>query len=152
MILSFDVITLVLTLFSGFTGTYAALIGNSDKGPAPITRTVKANSIITTEILRDKTTSREDLIHACKFLADEGVQLTFESLNIRRSFLGVLGKKRISQAKGKVELPNSSNEAFEAGDAISFHSIKITYTQNTTTNTFAINMVEIEGGRSRVRR
>jgi len=147
MTLRFKVIALVLTVCSGLTGSYFASANSSNKNLAPINRTVKisknGNDIIITEVLLDKTTSREDLIHACKFLADEGVQLTFESLNIRKAFLGILGKPRIAQARGKIELPDGSSEAFAAGGAFSFHSIKITYSQNTSNNTFTINMIEI---------
>ncbi|MEM8968077.1 MAG: hypothetical protein AAGE93_16780 [Bacteroidota bacterium] len=141
------VIAFVLTIYCGLTANYFALANSADRNPTPITRTSKINTtgdeIITTMVLLDKTTSREDLIHTCRFLADEDVLLTFDSLNIRKAFLGIFGKKRIVQATGKIELPNGISEAFQAGGTISFHSIKITYSQNTKNNSFAINMVEI---------
>ena len=115
--------------------------------PAPITRSISANNsgeqIVQTEILIDKTTTREDLIHACKFLAEEDVNLTFESLDIRRAFFGLLGKPRIAYAKGKIALPNGSFEEFEAGGLISFRSIKVTYSRSKKTSDYYINMVEV---------
>ena len=117
------------------------------ENPAPITRSINTNSIgeqlVQTEILIDKSTTREGLIHACKFLAEEDVELTFESLDIRKAFFGLLGKSRIAYAKGKIELPNGSIEKFEAGGPISFRSIKITYSRNIETNDSYINMVEV---------
>lgn len=111
--------------------------------PAPIMRSTNINNIgeqvVQTEILIDKSTTREDLIHACKFLAEEDVELTFESLDIRKGFLGLLGKSRIAYAKGKIELPNGSIEEFEAGGLISFRSIKVTYSKNMETSNYYIN-------------
>lgn len=123
------------------------LMGFSSENPASITRSttidVNGKEVVKTEILLDKTTTREDLIHACKFLAEEEVQLTFETLSIRKAFFGLVGKPRIAYAKGKIELPNGSIEQFEAGGAIGFQSIKITYSRNREANDYFIDMVEI---------
>ena len=139
--------TLALVLSIGLTLSSFVLTGFSNENPASITRstTIGGNGkeIVKTEILLDKTTTREDLIHACKFLAEEEVQLTFESLDIRKAFFGIVGKPRIAYAKGKIELPDGSVEQFEAGGPISFQSIKITYSMNKETNDYFINMVEI---------
>ncbi|WKN42167.1 hypothetical protein [Tunicatimonas pelagia] len=147
MIFNFNVIILTLTVLIELTGSCTILANDLSENPVPISRTAKINAsgdqIITTEILLDENTSREDLIHTCRFLAKEEVELTFESLNIRRSFLGIFGKKRIAQATGKIELPNGISEAFQVGGAISFQSIQITYSQDLATNTFAINTIEI---------
>ncbi|MEM6841186.1 MAG: hypothetical protein AAF632_03085 [Bacteroidota bacterium] len=136
-----------LIVLIGLTASQLVSANDISESPMSITRTSRANAvgdeIITTEILLDENTSREDLIHICRFLGNEGVQLTFDSLNIRRSFLGILGKKRIAQATGKIVLPNGISEEFQAGGTLSFRSIKITYFQNTTSNDSAINMIEI---------
>lgn len=115
--------------------------------PSPIIRSVamgeRGREVILTEILLDKSTSREDLIQACQFLAEEEVQLTFESLEIRKPFLGVLGSSRIAYARGKIALPTGVDEPFEAGGIMGFRSIKIIYSRDTQTNNYAINTVEI---------
>ena len=136
-------------LFLGTLFMLSSFVSDPFEGenPAPITQSTNTNSIgeqlVQTEILIDKTTTREGLIHACKFLAEEDVELTFESLDIRKAFLGVLGKSRIAYAKGKIELPNGSIEEFEAGGPISFRSIKVTYSRNIETSDYYINMVEV---------
>ena len=118
------IVTLTLILSTGLTLSSFVLTGFGNENPASITRstTVGGNGkeVVKTEILLDKTTTREDLIHTCKFLAKEDVQLTFELLDIRKSFFGIVGKQRIAYAKGKIELPDGSVEQFEAGRAISF--------------------------------
>ncbi|MEM9722404.1 MAG: hypothetical protein AAGA10_24265 [Bacteroidota bacterium] len=115
--------------------------------PSLITRNTKTNSlgeqVVQTEILIDKAATREDLIHTCQFLAKENVALTFESLNIRKSFLGLFGKSRIINAKGKIKLPNDSMEEFEVGGTFGFRFIKITFSENTNTRDYYINMVEV---------
>ncbi|MGD1893639.1 MAG: hypothetical protein ACFB15_23980 [Cyclobacteriaceae bacterium] len=140
-------ILLTLVVLIGLTTSQFVSANDISKSPTPITRTSEVNTvseeIITTEILLNENTSREDLIHTCRFLAEEEVELTFESLKIRRSFLGILGKKRIAQATGKIALPNGTSEEFKAGGTLSFHSIKIAYSQNTADNNFIINMIEI---------
>ena len=141
------IVTLTLILSTGLTLSSFVLTGFGNENPASITRstTVGGNGkeVVKTEILLDKTTTREDLIHTCKFLAKEEVQLTFELLDIRKAFFGIVGKQRIAYAKGKIELPDGSVEQFEAGGAISFQSIKITYSKGEETNNYSINMVEI---------
>ena len=141
------VTTTLLVLGASFMLSSFAPSTFEKDNPAPITRSTSTNDtgeqVIQTEVLIDKTTTREDLIHACKFLAEEDVDLTFESLDIRKAFFGLLGKSRIAYAKGKVALPNGSSEEFEAGGPISFRSIKVTYSRNTTTSDYYINMVEV---------
>lgn len=138
---------LIQTLVIGFILNSLAFANTDTENPASIKRKTaigeNGKQIITTEILFDKTTLREDLIHTCNFLATEGVQLTFESLVIGKSFIGILGKKRISYAKGKIELPGGSVEKFEAGGAFSFRSVKISYSENEATGNYLINMVEV---------
>lgn len=136
-------------LFLGTSFIISSFVPSIFEGenPAPITRSINTNSLgeqlVQTEILIDKSTTREGLIHTCKFLAEEDVALTFESLDIRKAFFGLLGKSRIAYAKGKIELPNGSIEKFEAGGPISFRSIKITYSRNIETSDSYINMVEV---------
>ncbi len=112
-----------------------------------ITRTIEKNSagkeIIKTQIFFDKTTSREAVIDACSKLSKEQVQLTFDQLSIRKSFLGLLGKNRIAYAKGKLHLPNGLAERFEAGGTFNFRFIKLIYTQESQTGNYTLNMVEI---------
>lgn len=108
-----------------------------------IEKDIKGREIIKTEILLNRTTSREALIAACTSLGEEDVQLTFEALTIRKSFLGIMGKSRIAYAKGQIELPNGSSENFEAGGIFNFKSIKITHSQVDNTAEYVINMVEI---------
>lgn len=115
--------------------------------PKPITQSVDTNDrgeqIRQTIILIDQNTSREDLIHTCRFLAKDNVQLTFEELEIRKYFWRLLGKKRIARADGKILLPDGNFEAFKAGGIISFRSIEITYTKNLETEDYYIEMIEI---------
>ncbi|MBC7923696.1 MAG: hypothetical protein H7Z75_21685 [Ferruginibacter sp.] len=112
-----------------------------------ITRTVESNNmgkeVIKTQVVLDGATSREDLIAACSSLAKENVQLTFKSVVIRRSFFGLLGKRRISYAKGSIQLPGGSSEEFEAGGFFNFKLIRITYTQVSKTDEYRIDMIEI---------
>ncbi len=112
-----------------------------------ITRTIEKNSagkeIIKTQILFDKTTSREAVIAACSKLSKEQVQLTFDQLSIRKSFLGLLGKNRIAYTKGRLQLPNGLSERFEAGGNFNFRFIKLIYTQESQTGNYTLNMVEI---------
>ncbi|MEQ9378118.1 MAG: hypothetical protein RIG68_23210 [Imperialibacter sp.] len=118
-----------------------------EKYPSCITRISKTTDsgkeLIQTEILIDKTTSREDLIHTCQFLAKEKINLTFESLKVSRPFLGLLGKSRIVGAKGEIQLPNYSNEVFEVGGSLGFKYLKITFSKNTSKDVFYFNMVEV---------
>ncbi len=75
---------------------------SDEKQPKTITRTstlVGGTKVEKSIILLDGSTSREDVIHTCSFLAQEDVQLTFDKLTIGKSFLGLLGKQRIRIAK-----------------------------------------------------
>lgn len=111
------------------TGTFISLssfagsVGKNLK-PETITRTTEQTRegklIRKTQVLFDKTTSREELIATCSRLSQENVQLTFEQVSIRKSFLGLLGRNRIAYAKGQIQLPNGSKEVFEAGGLFNF--------------------------------
>ena len=111
-----------------------------------VTRTVEKDNagkeVIKTQIILDKTTSREALIAACSSLSRENVQLTFKLLVIRKSFFGLLGRSRISYAKGTIQLPDGSSQEFEAGGTFNFRLIRITYTQVSKTSEYRIGMVE----------
>jgi len=96
-----------------------------------------------TVILLDGKTSREDLIHTCGFLANENVQLTFDKLIIGKSFLGLIGKKRIRIAEGKIKLSNGLSQSFKAGGATSFKYIKIQYSNIVAIKSAQIEMIEI---------
>ncbi len=114
---------------------------------ATLSRTIETNSegqeVVRTQILLNRKTSRETLIAACISLGKEQVQLTFDSLVIRKSFLGLLGKPRITYAKGQIQLPNGSTETFEAGGIFNFKSVKIAYSQVSHTDQYYINTIEI---------
>lgn len=141
------IIVLMLTVATALILNGFVPVSTDNATPAPITRstTIDKNGkkAIKTEVLFNKTTTREDVIHTCNFLAREDVQLTFESLQIRKSFFGVFGRARIAYAKGMIELPGGSFQNFKAGGAIAFKSIKITYSQNSETQNYLINMIEI---------
>ena len=120
--------------------------GTHEKHPNTITRVsnlVDGKKIETTIILLDGTTSREDLIATCSFLAKENVQLTFDKLAIGRSFLGIIGKQRIRIAEGQVRLPDGSSQSFKAGGIASFRSIKIQYSSDASSHSSKIQMIEI---------
>lgn len=111
---------------------------NDEQLPKPITRTsavVNGNRIIRTVILLDKSTSREELISTCKFLAHENVQLTFDKLEI--------GRNRIRTAQGNIKLPNGQSQNFKAGGVLSFKFIKIQYSNTIETKSSQIDMIEI---------
>ncbi len=119
---------------------------NNEKQPNTITRSltvINGNEVEKTLILFDGNTSREDVIHTCGFLAHENVQLTFDKLIIGKSFLGIIGKKRIRIAEGKITLYNGLSQTFKAGGATSFKFIKIQYSINTVNKLPQIEMVEI---------
>jgi hypothetical protein len=114
--------------------------------PKTITRTtslVNGKEIEKTIILLDGTTSREDLIKTCNFLAQENVQLTFDKLSIGKSFLGLVGRSRIRIAEGQIKLADGSLQEFKAGGPFSFKYIKIQYTNDVALNTSQIEMIEI---------
>lgn len=129
-----------------FTLTSFSFTRNNDKMPRTITRTsevINGNKVERTIILLDGTTSREDLIHTCNYLAAEKVQLTFNRLVIGKSLLGLIGKSRIRIAEGKIELPDGSSEKFKAGGVTSFNFIRIQYVHNTKTKLPKMEMIEI---------
>ena len=121
-------------------------IPNNDKQPKTITRStelVNGKEVQKTIIVLDKTTSREDLIHTCSYLAQENVQLTFDKLTIGKSFGGLVGKSRLRIAEGQIKLPNGSTQQFKAGGITSFKSIKIQYASNVNNTPSNIEMIEI---------
>jgi hypothetical protein len=140
--------SLLLILTGSFISlsSFAMPFGESWR-PETVTRTMEKNSegkeIVKTQIILDKTTSREALISACSRLSQDQVQLTFAQVSIRKSFLGLLGKSRIAYAQGQIQLPNGSKESFKAGGLFNFQYLKITYTQEVNTNNYQLNMVEI---------
>jgi hypothetical protein len=70
------------------------------------------------------------------------VSLTFEGLQIGRSFLGLAGKRRIRDVNGEIRLPNGSRQKFKAGGIFNFKYVKITYIQVDNTEEYIISMVE----------
>ncbi|HEX2536119.1 MAG TPA: hypothetical protein VHK69_20405 [Chitinophagaceae bacterium] len=119
---------------------------DNEKQPGTITRTealVDGKKLEKTVILLDGSTSREDLIHTCQFLAGENVQLTFDKLSIGRSFLGLAGKQRIRVAEGTIRLANGAAQSFKAGGITSFRFIKIQYTKDLAGETAQLEMIEI---------
>lgn len=140
------------SLFLLLTGTFISLgsfagPGHRSLKPETITQTRELNregkEIRKTQVLLNKTTSREALIAACSRLSQEKVQLTFEQVSIRKSFLGLLGKSRIAYAKGQIQLPDGSREVFEAGGLFNFKYLKISYTQESNTDKYQMSMIEI---------
>jgi hypothetical protein len=116
--------------------------------PKTITRTLdqaKGKTVENTVILIDCYTSREDIIQTCNFLAKENVQLTFSSLIIGKTFLGLVGKQRIRIAEGMIKLPNGSSQSFKAGGITAFRVIKIQYSNDPILQTSQIEMVEVKG-------
>lgn len=116
------------------------------KLPGTITRTtalVDGKTRETTVIQLDGSTSREELIHTCNYLAKEGVQLTFGKLVIGRSFLGLVGKPRIRIAEGKIVLANGTTQSFKAGGVTAFRVLRIQYASLVTTDASRIEMIEI---------
>ena len=140
-------ISLVLSVWLSLS-SFVFVDFKNDK-PVSISRSMDTDrngkEIIITEITLDKTTSREDLIHSCSFLAKENVQLTFESLIIGKSIFGLVGKQRITYAKGKITLLDGSFHQFEVGRILNFKSIKITYSRNKENDDLSLDMVEIKG-------
>ncbi len=119
---------------------------NDEQLPRPIARTtivVNGDRIIRTVILFDKSTSREELINTCQFLAHENVQLTFDKLEIGKSYFGIIGRNRIRTAKGNIKLPNCITQNFKAGGLTSFKFIKIQYSNNLKTKVSQVDMIEI---------
>ncbi|MFD2998765.1 hypothetical protein ACFS7Z_00190 [Pontibacter toksunensis] len=136
---------LLLAIGSLITLTSFTFPDNKDVTPKAVTRTtevINGDQVEKTVILLDGNTSREDVIHACNFLAVEDVQLTFDKLVIGKSMLGLVGKSQIRFAEGKIALPNGSSEKFKAGGAASFRFIRIQYSKNTVTNSSQIDMIE----------
>ncbi|MEM9325359.1 MAG: hypothetical protein AAGA85_06875 [Bacteroidota bacterium] len=132
----------VLAAFTGFQSPEASL-----DDPSTISRSFLVSDtgerFTRTEILIDKTTSREDLIHTCKFLAREDVQLTFDQLEIRRWFFGLLGRSRITLANGRIEFQDGFSQDFNAGGIMGFRSIRIVYSENADTEDVFLNTVEV---------
>ena len=120
---------------------------SDEKYPPCISRTVTSNElgqeVVKTEILIDKSTSREALIHTCRFLANEKIDLTFETLKISRPILAFLGQSRITEAKGQIQLPNGFYETFQIGGTLGFNYLKITFSENKDKEAFYFNMVEM---------
>lgn len=119
---------------------------SNETQPKTITRTsilVNGRKVEKTVILLDGSTSQEDLIRTCSFLAQENVQLTFDKLTIGKSFLGLIGKQRIRAAEGKVRLANGSSQSFKAGGPTSFKYLKIQYSTNQSIESSQIEMIEI---------
>jgi len=128
-----------------FLSSFIHKLSNEER-PRTITRTsslLNGNEVEKTVILLDGKTSREDLIHTCGFLANENVQLTFDKLIIGKSFLGLIGKKRIRIAEGKIKLSNGLSQSFKAGGATSFKYIKIQYSNIVAIKSAQIEMIEI---------
>jgi hypothetical protein len=117
----------------------------SEEFPKTISRnisSVNGNNIQRTVIELNGNTSREDIIQTCTFLAKEDVQLTFENLEIGKCFLGIMGKTRIRNAEGKIQLADGSSQNFKAGGAFGFRYLKIQYSKNLTTGSFQMEMIE----------
>lgn len=134
---------LMLTIVSVITLSSFSIRNNAFSDHKTVSRTVEKNQegeeVIKTQIILNKTTSREALIAACSSLREENVELTFELVEIRK----ILGKPRIAYAKGKIQLPDGSSENFKAGGVFGFKFIRITYFQVTKTNQYRMGMVEI---------
>jgi hypothetical protein len=133
----------LLIVLSSFTSNPA-----SENLPKTITKTttfIDGKKVEKTVILLDGSTSREDIIHTCNFLAKENVQLTFDKLSIGKSFLGLIGKQRIRIAEGIIKLSNGSSQKFKAGGATSFRFIKIQYSSYPLPELSRIEMIEIVG-------
>lgn len=138
--------------FAFFSLGFLIVLSSFASGPAneklpktitKITTLIDGKKVDKTVILLDGSTSREDLIHTCNFLAKENVQLTFDKLSIGKSFMGLLGKQRIRMAEGMIKLSNGSSQRFKAGGATSFRSIKIQYLSNPLPESSQIEMIEI---------
>jgi hypothetical protein len=119
----------------------------NSRNHAPIVKTYEKNKagkeVIKTQITLDKHTSRDALIETCGLLSKEDVALTFASLSIRKSFLGIAGKNRIAKLKGQIKLPDGKIEKFTAGGVFNFRVVRITYIQIKGTDTYTINMIEV---------
>jgi hypothetical protein len=117
------------------------------KNHFPVVKTYEKNAageeVIKTQITLDKHTSREALIETCGLLSKEEVALTFESLSIRKSFLGIAGKNRIATLKGQIKLPDGKIEKFAAGGLFNFQLVRIIYIQIKDTDKYTISMVEV---------
>ena len=114
--------------------------------PKTITRNatlVDGKKVERTVILLDGSTSREDVIQTCNFLAKENVQLNFDKLSIGKSFLGLFGKQRLQIVEGKITLPNGASQSFKAGGPASFKFLKIQYVSNPVPESSQIEMIEI---------
>ena len=133
---------ILILLLCSFSSVEAA-----NDQPRAVTRQAKTlatgESVIETQIRIDATTSREELIHTCKFLASEGVELTFEELQIGKAVLGVVGRSRIKRVKGQIELSDGPKEAFRAGGAFSFNSLTITYIEDAKTGVLRFSTIAI---------
>jgi hypothetical protein len=135
----FHISIISLLLLSSFN------IGFLVKFPKTITRYITTENgvkIQRTVIELNGETSREDLIQTCTFLAKEDVQLTFEKLEIGKSFFGLFGKSRITLAQGKIQLLNGSFKTFKAGGPLAFNTLKLQYSENLTSGSYQIEMVE----------
>ena len=117
-----------------------------EKTPRTISRTltvVDGLEVEKTVVLIDGTTTSEDIIQTCTFLAKENVELTFDMLSIGKRFFGILGKNRIRKAEGKIKLPDNSSEKFKAGGLTNFKYIRIQYARIKVLNQTQIEMIEI---------
>ncbi|NOT74899.1 MAG: hypothetical protein HOP08_08205 [Cyclobacteriaceae bacterium] len=136
-------LTLVLLVF--YTGNIQST--NLNDSPRPVTRTSimdkNGNGVIRTQILFNRTTSREEVISTCTFLAKENTQLTFDRLEIGKSVFGVFGRNRLKYLSGSIELPDGSIQKFKAGGVFAFHSVKIIYSNQMDSKSFLIEMIEI---------
>lgn len=104
---------------------------------------LNGKQILKTQIVINASTTREEIISGCRQLQNEGVSLTFDKLTIRRSLFGILGRSRVSYAKGKIEMPNGDHDIFEVGGTFNFRYLKIYYSQIKNSNDFTLEMVEI---------
>lgn len=117
----------------------------SEEFPKTISRNISSengNNIQRTVIELNGDTSREHIIQTCTFLANEDVQLTFENLEIGKSFLGIIGKTRIRNIEGRIQLADGSFQNFKAGGSFGFRYLKIQYSKNLTTGSFQMEMIE----------
>jgi hypothetical protein len=95
-----------------------------------------------TIIKLDGNTTREEVIETCSFLASENVLLTFDKLVIGRSFLGVIGKKRIRKVAGQISFLTGLSQNFKAGGLTGFKYLKIQYTTTRKQGYTQIEMIE----------
>lgn len=100
-------------------------------------------TIVKTTIVIDASTTREEIISGCQQLQLEGVSLTFDKLTIKKALFGIMGKPRISYAKGLIRVPGGKSEEFEVGGNLNFKFLKIYYSQVGNSGNISLDMVEI---------